>query len=97
MKHITGLCAAATLLLMLGACSHHGASTQPTPHTPDTELVSAGEADARRALLSDSGSSERVEAVLEIHARAHELAEQGMPNCAEDYLNGARNVLREDL
>ena len=95
MKHAVSIFCAAALALSLGACSNNKVSTKPTPHTADLELVSAGEADARRALLHDSASAERVEAVLEIHARAHELAEQGMPNCAEDYLTGARNVLKD--
>lgn len=69
--------------------------TKATPHELNQDLVEAGMRDARAALACDSGSAERVNAVLEIHAKAYEMSCNGMPNCAEDYLVGARRVLSE--
>lgn len=86
------------LTTLLAACSADSTPAEKvtsTPHKANQQLVDAGVRDARAALEHDCGSSERVNAVLEIHAKAHELAQKGMPNCADDYLTGARSVLSE--
>lgn len=84
------------LVVSCGGGAKEGAdNTKATPHKENQKLVEAGMRDARAALACDSGSAERVNAVLEIHAKAYEMSSKGMPNCAEDYLAGARRVLSE--
>lgn len=88
------------LAMVMAACSNKKStkvSVTPTPHSANRLLVEKGRNDAKVAMAFDSGSTERINAILEIHAKAYELSQQGMPNCAEDYLNGAKEVIGSKL
>lgn len=100
-KHkITSLTAAVAIAVLAAAsCTpgENGNRRQQSPHNPDNALIEAGRNDARKALEYDSAGSERINAILGIHARAYELSSQGMPDCAADYLSGAKEVLAAQL
>ncbi|MDO5394804.1 MAG: hypothetical protein Q4F07_02435 [Bacteroidales bacterium] len=100
MHKITVLTVAAIIAVLAATSCTSGekeTQRQHTPHNPDNALIEAGRNDARKALEYDSAGSERINAILSIHARAYELSSQGMPDCAADYLSGAKEVLTTQL
>ena len=97
-KYISLSVVAAMTVFAVVSCSSGEKKTQRQgTQNRNNPLVEAGRNDARKALEYDSASSERIDAILYIHARAYELSSQGMPNSAADYLSGAKEVLATAL
>ncbi|MDE6301364.1 MAG: hypothetical protein K2M19_06575 [Muribaculaceae bacterium] len=87
------------IILVFVLCSNYGnpgeiyrAFSDNDEHV--TEASEAGRRDAERVLHTAEGSMERDGALLFLHARASKLSMNGYDAAAEDYMNGAMELLR---
>lgn len=88
-----------TGLPFLTACGSEAENqeTETQPADADTityhEIYQAGINDAARAVALDSGSEERVNAILEVHAAEQRLRNSGFKKGADAYHAGAQRIL----
>lgn len=102
-----GVCAVLGLTAPQWSCS--GGEKEDTAAQQDTtvnapvdtvsyhDLYEAGMMDGQRAYEMDSGSDERVNAILEIRAAEQRLRAEGMHNSADAYIAGAKRTLFDRL
>lgn len=61
---------------------------------PVTDALKAGREDARKVMSTAPGSMEREEALLFIRSREHALRDAGHAHAADDYINSAKEELK---